>query len=560
MATTRGSGVFRSPRCRSCGRVRDGDAENTAVHSGRMSRLPFGPSAGKPSGPPSAPRQVTVGQLAAMIDRALKDALPTGVRVVGEIGQFRERTHWYFDLKDADAVISCAMWQSAARKAGFTPRTGQQVVATGRVEFYAKQGRTQFIVDRLEPVGVGALELAYRKLVEELRGLGYFAQDRKRVIPVFPRRVAIVTSRSAAALQDVLDTVGRRCPGLPLALVDVRVQGDGAAEQIAWAIRSIGMRHAELGVDVVLVTRGGGSMEDLWAFNERVVAEAIVASPIPVVAAIGHETDTTIAELVADLRCATPTQAAMRIAPDAAAHRRQLDSIAARLAGGVGRQIALNAERLRGAARHAAFSDPMLVVQNRVQGLARITKDLRRAAAERVQACERRLDELDRRLHRCRPDAEYARREILLRDASARLRIAMRERVRRVDIERPGRSLQHAIRQALAAREAGLLALARGLDLVGPHNVLRRGFTMTLRADGTVLRSAADVGPGELIRTRLADGSITSVVGNESDRVAVRDVPPARARSVKPRRKNEQAREQSADLAREQLDLFGGGG
>lgn len=530
-----------------------------------MSRLPF-PSGKKPSddssaGPaagsgnsPAQPKQVTVGQLAIMIDRALRDALPTGLRVVGEIGQFRERTHWYFDLKDADAVISCAMWQSAARKVGFTPKTGQQVVATGRVEFYPPQGRTQFIVDRLEPVGLGALELAYRKLLEELRALGWFSEDRKRPLPMFPRKVAIVTSRSAAALQDVLDTVARRCPGLPLALVDVRVQGDGAAQQVAAAIKAIGRSRDQFGIDLILVTRGGGSMEDLWAFNERVVAEAIVSSPIPVVAAIGHETDTTIAELVADLRCATPTQAAMRIAPDADALRRQLASLGGRMGGLLRRQIALDSERLRGAARHAAFSDPMHFIDERHEDLVSLTKDLRSAISQRLQAVERRLEHADRTLHRHRPDAEYARREVRLRDAAVRLSSAARERLRRAEIDPVARSLSTAMRQAMHARALALEGLARGLDLVGPHNVLKRGYSMTMRADGSVLKSVGDVKPGETIRTRLLDGALASVVGADgSDRISLREVPPVRPRNARPR-------PSGSATPRDQLDLFGSGG
>lgn len=488
-----------------------------------------------------------------MIDRALKDALPTGLRVVGEVGQFRERTHWYFDLKDADAVVSCAMWQSAARKAGFTPRTGQQVVATGRVEFYPPQGRTQFIVDRLEPVGVGALELAYRKLLEELKALGWFESERKRQLPMFPKKVAIVTSRSAAALQDVLDTVAKRCPGLPLALVDVRVQGDGAAEQVARAIRAIGERHEQLGVDVILVTRGGGSMEDLWAFNERVVAEAIVASTIPVVAAIGHETDTTIAELVADLRCATPTQAAMRIAPDADALRRQLASLGGRLGGIVRRQVTLDAERLRGASRHAAFSDPMRFVDERREDLDIATKDMRSGITRRIESLERALEQTDRSLHRHRPDAEYARRDVRLQDAAVRLRAVMRERVRREDIEPASRALTAAMRQVLLTRSAEVEANARGLDLVGPQNVLKRGYSMTLRADGTILRSATDPRAGETIRTRLVDGTVASVVGDSgSDGVRLREVAPASPRKVR-------SRGQSPAVSKDQLDLFGSG-
>jgi exodeoxyribonuclease VII large subunit len=449
-----------------------------------------------------------------MIDHALKDRLPTGLKVLGEISRLTDRTHWYFDLKDAGAVITCVMWQSAARKVGFTPTAGQQVVITGRVEYYQPFGKTQFIAEKLEPVGAGALDLAYRKLVEDLRALGYFAPERKRPLPMLPRKVAIITSRTGAALQDVLDTVSRRCPSLPLALADVRVQGEGSAAQVASAIRAIGRNHAKWGIDIILVTRGGGSMEDLWAFNERIVAEAIVQSPIPVVAAIGHETDTTIAELVADLRCATPTQAAMRIAPDAAALRRQLASIGGRLNGILTRQVRLDAERLRSASRHRLFTDPALIIDEKREDLTLRIRDLHHATRERLQAASRRLDLAAQRLNRHRPEAAYARRES--------------------DLEHATQRLQSVVASAVTTRAASLESAARSLDLIGPHNVLKRGYSVTQRLDGSVLRSVTDASPGQPIQTRLADGTFTSVVTPDGrDLTALRPVAPAR-RARKP--------------------------
>jgi exodeoxyribonuclease VII large subunit len=480
------------------------------------------------SGPPAAaptpiPRHLTVSQLATLIDHALKEKLAVGLKVVGEISRFTDRTHWYFDLKDTGAAIGCVMWQSAARKVGFTPQPGQQVLLTGRVEFYQPYGKTQFIADKLEPIGEGALDLAYRKLVEELKALGWFDPDRKRPLPMFPRKVAIVTSRTAAALQDVLDSVARRCPSLPLALADVRVQGEGAAGEIARTIRAIGRRHAQLGIDVILVTRGGGSKEDLWSFNERIVAEAIVNSPIPVVAAIGHEIDTTIAELVADLRCATPTQAAMRIAPDAAALRRQLSSIGARLTGHLTRQIKLDAERLRGAARHSIFTDPARMVDEKGEDLLARSRDLRHALLERLRHASDRLDAAAQRLNRHRPEAVYARREAAIQHAGDRLRAAMTA--------------------ALHRRTATLDSSARSLDLIGPHNVLKRGYSVTLRPDGSALRSATEAHPGDTLRTRLADGSIASIVTAEGAdaSAALRPMPPTRPSPPKHRKPVEDA-------------------
>jgi exodeoxyribonuclease VII large subunit len=501
---------------------------------GGTPRLPFDPErmaarqSAAPGSPPPASAAgaapVTVSQLAAMIDVALRERLPASVRVVGEVGRFTERTHWYFDLKDSGAVIPCVMWQSAARKAGFVPALGQQVVLAGRVEHYPQGGRTQFIAEKIEPVGAGALDVAYRRLVEELRQLGWFAPERKRALPMFPRKVAIVTSRGGAALQDVLDTVGRRCPALSLALADVRVQGDGAAEQIARTIRAIGRVHAECGIDILLVTRGGGSLEDLWSFNERIVAAAIYDSPIPVVAAIGHETDTTIAELVADLRCATPTQAAMRIAPDADALRTQLDSMGGRLGSLVERHIRLDSERLRGASRHAFFASRDGFVRVREVRLKADADRLRHAMLDRLRASMDRHDRAARGLSRHRPEAAYARREADLHHLAARLRASLGAMIDR--------------------RGAALESAARGLDLVGPHNVLKRGYSVTFRADGRALRSAADARQGETLSTRLADGSVESIVTPKgADLAALRPMPSAR-----------RARRQTDD--RNQMGLF----
>ena len=459
-----------------------------------MSRLPFDPDrvggAEPPLRPaPASPDRLTVTQLAALIDRAVRDRVPSGVRVVGEIGQFRERTHWYFDLKDADAVVSCAMWASAARKAGFVPRMGMQVVVTGHVEFYARQGRTTFMVDRMEPVGAGAVQLELQRMIEELRGLGWLDDERKRPLPAFPRRVAVVTSRSGAALQDVLDTFRRRCPAVQVALVDVRVQGPEAAGEIAAAVRRLSARHASLGVDVVLLTRGGGSMEDLWPFNDRGLAQAIVECAVPVVAAIGHETDVTVAELVADVRAATPTQAAMRIAPDAAAIDQQLRSM--------GRTLSFRCAR---------------VLRGRMDEVDALVRHLRSGERLLIGGASGRLERLSARLEQHRPEAVFARRDARLAAAAARLRGAMSHLMSERDDGAMAKRLTRALSGLVSRREVELESAARSLELVGPSSVLQRGYSMTLKADGSVVRSVGDVAAGMAIQTRLADGSFGSVV------------------------------------------------
>lgn len=440
-----------------------------------------------PSPPP--PPVLTVSQLAGKIDVALRAALPAGLRVIGEVSGFRDRTHWYFDLKDADSVISCVMFQGAARKCGLTIENGLELVVTGRVDFYAKQGKVSFIVDRAEPVGAGALDLAYKKLCEELRALGWFSIERKRPLPTFPRRIAVITSRSAAALQDVLVTMKRRCPPVEVLLVDVRVQGEGAGREVAEAIREVSRRAGDLRVDVILVTRGGGSKEDLWTFNERIVAEAIVSSAVPVAAAIGHETDTTIAELVADERCATPTQAAMRLTPDGAALKRQIDALGGQLAFALRRAVREQARSLMQVGRH---------IEHALQ--------LRRQRAASV------LDRLAARLERHRPAALHARRVERLNAVRARLRSAMARRLAEVDLDAAASELSRAAIGATRAARQKVEALERQLRAVGPMGVLERGFSYTTHTDGRLVRSAGDVGPGEPIITRVADGQFRSTV------------------------------------------------
>lgn len=455
-----------------------------------------GSATGSPGG--GQPGVMTVSALATALTGALSRAFPDRVRVLGEISTFTDRTHWYFDLKDVGAVVNCVMFASAARKSVWRPEVGQEIVASGRVEYYAKGGRVSLVVDRVEPVGEGALDLAFRKLCDELRGLGWFAPERKRPLPTFPRRVAVITSRTGAALQDVLVTMRRRCPAVGVLVVDVRVQGDGAAAEIAQAIAGVSRWRARLGLDAVLVTRGGGSKEDLWAFNERAVAEAIVRCELPVAAAIGHETDTTIAELVADERCATPTQAAMRLTPEMPAMLRQLDSMQARLRTHVERCLRERANHLRWVWAKQPFREPARLVSRHVEQLAEAADRLHDASSERVSEWERRLSTLETRLVAARPEAQQRRARERLDSLSRRLAWAMQRRG--------------------ADRVSRLDATARHLEAVSPRRVLDRGFSVTLRADGRIVRNAAEVRAGEIIRSMLASGEVRSrVEGGQGD-------------------------------------------
>ncbi len=368
-----------------------------------MARLPFNtdPPDSEPAGPD---RPMTVAQLAGRIKRALTDGLPGKVKVVGEVSNLSDRTHWFFSLKDGGAAMRCVCFASNARRVGFEMRDGMQVVVTGRVDFYDAQGSVQLYVEQIEPVGQGALELRLRQMIEQLRGLGYFDPEHKKPLPTMPTKIAVVTSRSAAALQDVINTATRRWAGCRLYLYDVRVQGEQAASEIASALGNLSKHGKKLGIDAVVLTRGGGSIEDLWAFNERAVADAVYKCRLPIVAAIGHETDTTVAELVADVRCATPTQAAMTLVPDRASLEHQVHQLGQRLSLLVRRQAEHAEHRLVAASRHPLFRNPKRLIDQGAQRLNETQRRLRLAIPRRLAVEESRLDALSRQLTTVSPD------------------------------------------------------------------------------------------------------------------------------------------------------------
>lgn len=454
-------------------------------------------------------RPLRVSEVAERIDAALRAGVPRPIRVLGEVSNFRDQTHWWFALKDDDARLDCVMFATAARRLSFRIENGHEIIATGRIEHYPKQGRTQMYVERIEPVGAGALELRFRALCEELRGLGWFDDARKRPLPLLPRRLAVLTSRTGAALQDVLDTMRRRCPAVEIVLVDVRVQGDAAAPEIVRALDWLSREHVRLGLDAVLVTRGGGSMEDLWAFNERTVAEAIVRCAVPVVAAIGHETDTTIAELVADVRAATPTQAAMRLAPDRAALEQQLLQRQRRLASHVRHYLQIARRDLESA-------------------------DLARALGASISESRLTIERIGLRLAHARPQAQAAARRARLAECGARLHASMQAALLRHDLSGRQRRLQTAWSSLRTNRRMRIDSLGRALELASPVNVLRRGYSVTALEGGGILRDPADARPGDRLTTRLALGFVRSTVSESNNKAREPGQPARRARTRSP--------------------------
>lgn len=511
-------------------------------------RLPFdpdrikrgkraGPGGEQPPGSVAPPQHTdaeqvwTVSQLAARIDTAVKVGVPGRVRVVGEISNVSNRTHWYFSLKDEGAVISAVLFASSAKRCPVSPAQGDRVIAHGRLDFYAPGGRISLIVDQLEAVGQGSLERELKARVDLLRERGWLDPGAKSPLPDMPRRIAVITSKEGAAVHDVVDTARRRCPMVGLLLVDVRVQGPHAAKEVAEAIRLISDHAEELGVDAVLVTRGGGSLEDLWAFNEMVVAEAIHDAEIPIVAAIGHETDVTVAELVADERAATPTQAAMRLIPDALALEEQLTAIQNTMRAEVRAGVRNAREILTQIARRPALRDPARGVAVHRSRLESVTKSLVAAMRERVRHAERRLHRVSTTIERARPAAVHARREEALRGMSARL--------------------QRSARARLAQAQNALDALHRELHAVGPQQVLARGYSVTTSPDGTLIREPSQVAEGGELITRLAAGRLRSRVIGEPGSPPGPSVQKSDAAPPPPRRGRPKA---APD--RSQMDLF----
>lgn len=347
------------------------------------------------------PTMVSVRELTAYIREVLDyDDLLADLWVEGEVSNLSRSTagHVYFTLKEADAQIACVLFRGYAGRLSRLPADGEAVLAHGRVSFYESGGRLQFYVDTLRPLGLGTLYLRFQELKSRLEAEGLFAAERKRSLPPFPRRIGVVTSPTGAALRDVLHVLERRFPLVDVVLSPTLVQGKEAAAQIVAALE----RLAGAAVDLVIVTRGGGSLEDLWPFNEEPVARAIHACPVPVVSGIGHETDFTIADFVADLRAPTPSAAAEVAVPDQAALRLRLARLADRLAQGVGRQIEERRGRLEAQDQRLERLSPLAQIAERRQRLddlaGRATRTMGHrleVLGERVRSAALRLAALD---------------------------------------------------------------------------------------------------------------------------------------------------------------------
>lgn len=468
-----------------------------------------GASRGRAQGAPEPQGRgvVSVGQLTAEIARRLS-ALGR-VAVEGEVGQVKHAGsgHVYFTLKDSSATVACAAWRSRV-----TPELrqrlveGRQVVCHGTIDVYKPRGSYSLIVDRVEPRGMGELLARLEVLKSELREKGYF--ERRRPLPALPGVVGVVTSRDADALRDFLRTRTLRFRGYPLRLRHTRVQGPGAAAEVAQAIADLDRS----GVDVICVVRGGGSLEDLWTFNELPVAEAIWRSSVPVVSGVGHETDTTLADLVADHRAHTPTNAAELVLPDRARLDQQLERAAGYLGRAMDRVFDQRIRRLDAVASRPHLMDGARPVREREQALLRLHKRMELALRMQGKAQGERLLQASAALARRSPAAWIERSGVRLEALAERLpRAAETIRNQRATrLEGTAERLPAAGKGAAERRSAALDVLERGLHAVSPLAVLGRGYSITRLPDGTVVRDAAEVAPGAELETLLGTGKVRS--------------------------------------------------
>lgn len=348
--------------------------------------------------PPDIPT-ISVAQLTDLIKLVVEESVPP-LWVSGEISNLSQPAsgHYYFTLKDASAQIRAVIWKLTASRLKFRLKDGMEVLVFGSVQVYGPRGYYQIVIQDVQPKGMGALELAFRQRFEKLAREGLFDRERKRPLPAFPRRIAFVTSPTGAAVRDFLEVLRRRFPGTDVLIVPARVQGDGAAEEIAAAIRLANACAEPLGIDVLVVGRGGGSLEDLWAFNEEVVARAIYASQLPVVSAVGHEVDVTIADHVADRRALTPSEAAELVVPSMQDLRTMLHQRGERLAAALRSRVQRMRMRLENLAQRRVLAHPWQRLDDERRRLDELAARAERAVRQRLQAAGQSLEQLSARL------------------------------------------------------------------------------------------------------------------------------------------------------------------
>jgi exodeoxyribonuclease VII large subunit len=435
---------------------------------------------------PSSSPVLTVSALNSLARAAIENALPL-IWVSGEISNLTRAAsgHWYFSLKDDRAQVRCAMFRGRNQFVDWQPANGDHVEVRAVPTLYEARGEFQMQVELMRRAGLGALFEAFEKLKQKLAAEGLFEAARKRTLPVFPKRLGIVTSTEAAALRDVLTTLRRRAPWLPVMLYPTPVQGEGAGRKIAEAIRTAGER-AEC--DVLIVCRGGGSIEDLWAFNDEAVARAIAASPMPVICGVGHETDFTIADFVADLRAPTPTAAAEQVSLSREEWIQRLTTMQHRLARPLHRMLAARAQQVDMAARRLVH--PAQRLQARRDTLAHLARRLDLAHAQSLSRSRWQFDALARRIVAARPQPQ----------------------TRQTELAGLQQDLSRVLSQHMQNRRAALERMAAHLDHLNPEAVLARGYSVVRNAQGEVIHTTAQIELDEILDLRFHQGGALAKV------------------------------------------------
>ena len=434
------------------------------------------------------------------LNRAVRELLETGfarIWVEGEISNLARPPsgHLYFSLKDARAQVSCALFRNVATRLGFKPENGTQVLIRAEVSLYEARGNFQLIVNQMEEAGDGALRRAFEALKQHLFDAGLFDPEHKQPLPVLPSCIGVITSPGGAAVRDVLAVLKRRFPAIPITIYPTLVQGESAAAQIVAALETAQRRQE---CDVLLLTRGGGSLEDLWPFNEEIVARAVYACRIPLVSAVGHEIDVVISDFAADQRAATPSAAAELLSPDQAEWLARLEQLQQRLTSQIRQKLQQNSERLNWLQRRTLQCHPGRRLQQQSQRLDDLSLRLSRAWPHRHAQWLAHCSTLRARLKQQSPQQQLQRLEAITTQLAQRLK--------------------YCINIQLSEHREKLAILSRALDSISPLATLQRGYSITLKQpEGMLLHSASQARAGDTLETRLATGSIISRVEETKD-------------------------------------------
>ncbi|PSF04923.1 exodeoxyribonuclease VII large subunit [Marinobacter fuscus] len=438
--------------------------------------------------PDTRPRALSVSELNHQARHLLESSFMQ-VWVEGELSSFSRPSsgHWYFSLKDQKSQVRCAMFRGANQRIRTLPKEGDQVRIRGKVTLYENRGDFQIVAEHMEPAGLGALQQAFEALKAKLQSEGLFDAASKKTIPPTPRHIGVVTSPTGAAIHDILTVLRRRCPAIPVTLYPTAVQGQAAAADIVQAIANA-QSHGV--ADVLIIGRGGGSLEDLWCFNEEAVARAIAQCTIATVSAVGHEVDVTIADFVADLRAPTPSAAAEKISPDQLAWARQLEDQKSRLGHASLRLL----QRLQTQLNHLSsrLKDPRRDLQDKAQRMDELEMRLRQVITRRLQQGHQRADHLQQRMSAQSPARLLTAQDARIDNLRQRLALATRHRLKQTSDR--------------------LQSTVQTLNAVSPLATLGRGYAIIKNDQDQIVRDAGDLAEGDLIRAQLAHGQVTARV------------------------------------------------